>query len=342
LSGENIMTDKVLRVLAITLALSWVIGTTGCGTTEPSQDTQPKTDASDTSPSDTGDTSSDTVGDTSTDSTPADTANTDTAPGDTGNPDTTGGDTSVTDTGTTDTSDVPPPECTTPCDCPQGESCTNGQCGLGSEAIFCCTKEGCPDGKSCFQVDGSAGVCGAELSPSHGSVKFNEVLTDGTTDGDPNGDGDAPDAVGDQFVEFVNTSPQDIDLSGWTLVEATMVMPRHTFGQGTVLTAGKAVVVFGGGNAPDNTDSCQFFSCNAQDPGIPFGLHLNNGSGSIKLLDGSGKLVASFAYGPGTGVAAVSDESLTRSPDLTGDWVPHSQTSNTIFSPGTKTDGTSF
>ena len=64
------------------------------------------------------------------------------------------------------------------------------------------------------------------------------------------------------------------------------------------------------------------------------------------LLDADGLTVARFCYG-GTGEcaqAAASDESLTRSPELIGDFVPHTTVGagGSAFSPGTRADGTSF
>ncbi|MCB9644879.1 MAG: hypothetical protein H6728_17545 [Myxococcales bacterium] len=53
-------------------------------------------------------------------------------------------------------------ECKVDCDCPQGQSCTNGKCtppNPGAPARYCCIKTGCPAGQACFQPNGSPGVC---------------------------------------------------------------------------------------------------------------------------------------------------------------------------------------
>jgi hypothetical protein len=188
---------------------------------------------------------------------------------------------------------------------------------------------------------------GTPVSPLFGDIVINEVLTDGTTEGDPNGDGDAS-PVEDQFVELVNVSGGAIPMGGFTIVEADFPdLPRHTFAAGFSLEADHAVVVFGGGDAPEETATTTFFTANAADPGIPFGLHLSEPADHLLLLDDTGAIVAELCYG-GTGscaLAAPSDQSLTRSPDLTGSFVPHGGATGSggaVFSVGTHADGTPF
>ena len=267
----------------------------------------------------------------------ADTAVEDTGPGDTGE-----ADTSVADTGGGDTT----PECVTACDCPQGRNCISGTCAVGAQAVFCCSNAGCPADQACVYADGASGLCGVDTSPLYGTVIINEILTDGETDGDPNGDGDFPDPVGDELVELVNVSSAAVDLGGLKLVETTLpAFPRHTFPAGTSLPAGEAYVIFGGGTAPDDIAGATFAVANAQDPGTPLGLSLDNSGDTLSLVDADGKLVARFSWGTGAAYEALGDESYTRSPDLTGDFVPHSQATSdatAIFSPGTRADGTAF
>ncbi len=190
-----------------------------------------------------------------------------------------------------------------------------------------------------------AGVDAGAVSPILGKVVINEVLIDGLAEGDPNGDGDVS-AVEDQFVELVNVDTAPVVLDGCTLVELDLPdQPRHTFGQFT-LPAGHAVVIFGGGDAPPATATAVFFTANAADPGIPWGLHLSVPDDRLTLLDANGLEVAHFCYG-GTGdcsLPAATDESLTRSPDLTGSFVPHTtaSTDGSAFSPGTRVDGSAF
>ncbi|MBN1945240.1 MAG: lamin tail domain-containing protein [Bradymonadales bacterium] len=198
-------------------------------------------------------------------------------------------------------------------------------------------------------ADGGVGtIDGRPISELYGRILFNEVLTDGTVEGDPNGDGDA-DPVEDQFVELVSTAESALDLQGFTLVESHLpALPRHTFGAGFSLEPGHAVVIFGGGDAPDASEGATFFTANAADPGIPFGLHLSMPSDHILLLDDAGAVVARFCYGEAEGECSLepaADESLTRSPDLVGSFVPHTDaegSAGVAFSPGTRLDGTAF
>jgi hypothetical protein len=184
------------------------------------------------------------------------------------------------------------------------------------------------------------------VSPRFGQIVFNEALTDGTAEGDPNGDGDA-NAVEDQFVELLSRHSEAVAMGGYTLVEEDFAgLPRHTFAQSFSLAAGKAVVVFGGGDAPAAITGATFFAANAADPGIPFGLDLTTPADAIYLLDADGKVVAWLCWG-GTGEcarAAATDQSLTRSPDGAGDFVPHEDAAGAqgAFSPGTKVDGSGF
>lgn len=238
------------------------------------------------------------------------------------------------------------PQCVSHCDCTQGMSCVEGECMLIQPLKFCCGEEGCPYGATCLDTAGVQGTCGLMPGEYAGKIVFNEVLSDGSTDVDPNGGDDSGDSLEDEFIEFVNVSADPIDLGGFTILEETMPnVPRHTFAPGTMLGPGLAVVVFGGGDAPDATATAMFFVANAADPGLPYGLSLNNDGDAVKLLDAAGALVAEFNYGGDSGLEPAFDESLTRLPDKTGEFVPHSQAADAqgaIFSPGTKLDGTSF
>ena len=197
-------------------------------------------------------------------------------------------------------------------------------------------------------VDTDGGDTERPLSEHYGQIIFNEVLMDGTAEGDPNGDGD-PDPVGDQFVELVNVGGVVIDMSGFTLIERHLSgLPRHTFADAFALEAEAGVVVFGGGDAPDPTESATFFVANAADSGLQFGLHLFQEGDEMLLLDDQGAIVARFCYGlpdEQCELEAAADASLTRVPDLTGDFVSHAGAEGAgeaVFSPGTRVDGSAF
>ena len=235
---------------------------------------------------------------------------------------------------------VEPQPCELDYDCEQGESCTLGFC---QDFVPECDGEiDCPEGETCLE-----GVCLEEgMSPLVGKIAFNEVLADGNTDGDPNEDG-TKDPTEDEFVELVNVSNATVDLSGWMLVESDWEewLPRYTFPEGTTLEPMGAVVLFGGGDAPESTDAIYYDASNAEDPGIPYGLDLDDSGDLVRLLDTELLMVAAFAYGDAGGNPGVSDESMTRDPDLTGTFIPHSfadGADGAIFSPGFRVDGTAF
>jgi len=68
-------------------------------------------------------------------------------------------------------------------------------------------------------------------------------------EGDANRDG-VRDSDDDEFVELLNNSSNAVDVSGVVVADATS--NRFTFPANTTLAAGRAVVIFGGGNPPAN------------------------------------------------------------------------------------------
>ena len=73
-------------------------------------------------------------------------------------------------------------------------------------------------------------------------------------------------------------------------------------------------------------------------------LNLNNAGDSVTIKDPNDEVVLSYNSSD-TGVNHGSNQSVTRYPDLTGDFQLHSVVSDangSLFSPGTRVDGTSF
>src|SRR5207237_1146078 len=119
---------------------------------------------------------------------------------------------------------------------------------------------------------------------------------------------------------------------------------RFTFPANTILAAGRAVVIFGGGGPP------------VKDPAFggalietTSSLSLNNTSDTVNVklvVSGSDVFIATQTYGAEGG----NDQSLTRSPDAAvgstgGSFVAHNTATNAagrVFSPGTRADGTPF
>ena len=168
---------------------------------------------------------------------------------------------------------------------------------------------------------------------------INEVHYDPASDlsGDANGDG-VRDANGDEFIEFFNSGPE-LDISGYEIYDAknlALEVPRHVFPAGTIVPSNGIIVVFGSGN-----------------PTGPFGgaivqtasggeINMSNTGDLVTLADASGNVVLTFDVEP---LSNNPDESYTRNPDLTGEFVQHAsvdEASGTLFSPGTRLDGSSF
>ncbi len=176
---------------------------------------------------------------------------------------------------------------------------------------------------------GAEGTCPIIVIPD---LLYNEINADPAPDitGDANGDG-VRDAIDDEFLEIYNKSGSDIDISGWTLSDA--VGPQHVFPAGTVVPDQCAVVVFGGG-----TPSGEFGNAIVQTASTGT-LRLNNSGDDLTLTDGSGIAIDMASYGAEGG----NNQSLTRSPDITGPFEQHAAVSGgALFSPGTRLDGLPF
>lgn len=161
---------------------------------------------------------------------------------------------------------------------------------------------------------------------------INEIHADpASPDGDANGDG-TRDSTDDEFVEIVNRTGADVDISGWTLADGFSL--RHEFPAGSVVLDGCSVVVFGGGTPTGS------FGNSLVQTASTGALGLNNGGDSVSLSNGA-ELISDASYGSAGG----DNQSLTLDPDVTGALprVKHSVATGsggTLFSPGTKIDGT--
>ncbi|HEX8090581.1 MAG TPA: IPT/TIG domain-containing protein, partial [Blastocatellia bacterium] len=115
---------------------------------------------------------------------------------------------------------------------------------------------------------------------------------------------------------------------------------RFTVPPGRAIPPGEAAIVFGGGTPAGSFG-------NAWANGLVFaiggaGLSLNNGGDSIIVKDNLGAEAARQDYPPpNSGIG----QALTRSPDVTGNFVAHSSVAGSegrLFSPGTRANGTPF
>lgn len=168
---------------------------------------------------------------------------------------------------------------------------------------------------------------------------INEVLYDPPSGdaGDANNDG-TRDANGDEFIEFFNSGPE-LDMSGYKIYDATALdsgEPRHVFPDGTIVPLNGVIVVFGSG-----TPTGSFGGAIVQTASSGL-INMSNSEDFMTIEDADGNVVLTFDV---TALSNNPNESYTRSPDLTGDFTQHAsvdEANSTLFSPGTKLDGTSF
>ncbi|MDX6529932.1 MAG: large repetitive protein [Blastocatellia bacterium] len=178
-------------------------------------------------------------------------------------------------------------------------------------------------------------------------VLINEVLADPPDGiaGDANRDG-VRDSSDDEFIELVNTTTHDIDISGYQLFSrsssTTTDTLRHRFAAGSILAACSASVVFGGGALDPNDPA---FAGALVVKASSGGLSLTNGGGAITLRDSTGAIITSLTWGGSTGLNGDANQSMTRSPDISGTFVLHQSASgdgDRSFSPGTQVNGAGF
>jgi uncharacterized protein (TIGR03437 family) len=185
------------------------------------------------------------------------------------------------------------------------------------------------------------------LGDARRDVMINEFLSDPPdgSAGDANNDA-VRDSADDEFVELVNTTTHDINLSGYRILtrssSASSDTVRHEFAFGMTLPACTSIVVFGGGNPNPNDPIFAGAHVFKAQTG---GLSLANSGGVITLRDGSGDTVNSVAYGGSTGLDGNANQSLTRAPDISGPFTLHQPASGSggrRFSPGIRLNGNPF
>jgi hypothetical protein len=185
-------------------------------------------------------------------------------------------------------------------------------------------------------------------------IVINEVLADPPdgAGGDANRDG-TRDSNDDEFVELVNTTPNNINIGGYQLLtrstSAANDTLRHTFAPGTIFPSGSAIVVFGGGGPNFNPTNAAFGGAQVFKASTG-ALSLTNSGGVITLREPSQSIVNIFSYGGSTGLNGDANQSLTRSPDAgansdCGNFTLHSTapgSNGQPFSPGTRVNGSPF
>ncbi len=178
-------------------------------------------------------------------------------------------------------------------------------------------------------------------TPDQGFL-INEVLFDppGGDAGDANGDGTRSPSE-DEFIEFYNDSDQPVDMSGFTLFDANnleTMEPRHTFPDGTIIPPGGVYVLFGGGTPAGDFGTAQVAVTTTGN------MNLSNADDKITILDTEGNEFITFdTQVEGAGIGFGEDQSVTRNPDINGDFALHTVAAPDVaFSPGKRADGTNF
>lgn len=184
-------------------------------------------------------------------------------------------------------------------------------------------------------VGGVCDLTSAISSPMCIPLVLNELHFDPANDlvGDANGDG-VRDNLDDEFLEFFNDSDVALDLSGYTISDAVQL--RHTFPASTVVPAHGVIVVFGGG-----TPTGSFGGALVQ-TASEGSLVLNNTGDVVTVRNPSDRVVLVFDSND-IEVSFGENQSVTRNPDITGDFVLHTDANAALlYSPGLKVDGTTL
>jgi hypothetical protein len=135
-------------------------------------------------------------------------------------------------------------------------------------------------------------------------------------------------AINDQYVEILNLSDTDIDLTSWSVGDATKV--SHTFGSGT-LSSSNVVIVYGG---PKNNDPGPPTLSAPHFPANPGPLGLSSGGGVLSLHNQDGHLIDRISYRSSSPAG-----SLSRFPKLSDTMVPQQYISTNWVTPGLQYDG---
>jgi hypothetical protein len=157
-------------------------------------------------------------------------------------------------------------------------------------------------------------------------VILNEYFANPTDAQDANGDGTNGGDNDEEFVEVVNVSGTEMDVSGYVIEDGAG--NTYTFPDGTTLADRQAAIVFGGGTPtgfPTFTDT-----------GLP---GLNNTGDDIILMDGQGTVLDRVTYNSDFSPLA-EGESATRNPDFFGGMaLSATDLGGPAFTPGTTNDG---
>jgi hypothetical protein len=187
-------------------------------------------------------------------------------------------------------------------------------------------------------------------SPACNALVLNEALYDPALDddqtteveGDANNDG-TRDALEDEFLEFFNNSDTSLDISGYKIYDSNAFgsgTPRHIVPAGTVIPANGAYVVFGGGTPTGNFGTAIVQTASDGE------LNLTNAGDVVTVTTANDNVVLqldSSQLESDLGINFGSDVSITRNPDITGQYDLHTNANPALsYSPGLRVDGTTL
>ena len=177
------------------------------------------------------------------------------------------------------------------------------------------------------------------VPPLAGDLVLNEYMAADNMS-DTNCDGSIT-GTRDEFVELVNVSNKQLDLTGVTIADSVIL--RHTFAPAATgsmtLAPGKAVVVWGGG-APNCAGVTNWFLAKASPTSTNDQLGLNDAGDTITIKNAAGDVLVNRVY-----TSATVNLSDNLSPDVSGTTYAHHNMVNGAvgdFSPGKRANGTAF
>lgn len=174
-----------------------------------------------------------------------------------------------------------------------------------------------------------------KIEPSTVSdIVINEINAMPATDADGNG---LIDELDDEFIELVNRGGKSADISGWFFSNDGSSI-QHIFPEGTILPPGEALVLFANGQIqPEGS----YGGAIVQNTNQSISLDLGDEGDKPTLFDSEGNIIDSHTYG----AAGNEGQSLTRTPDVSGNFETHSEASGSaglVISPGMGAKGSSF
>jgi hypothetical protein len=207
-------------------------------------------------------------------------------------------------------------------------------CDLGAGTHDDCNANGVPDVCDTSPGGTSPDNNGDGIPDECQLLTINEVLINPVND--LNGDGTVD--LDDQYIELVNFTANDVDLTGWSIRK--LGLSWYSFPNGTTLNSGCAMLLFIHIDPSNQDDYLPAISLSIDESAM-------SQSGVLSLLDASGTQLEVVGYDANE---AANGTSLTRCPDLLGDsLVPHDPgtlcqtvTIEDDLSPGRRVDQTIF